>query len=649
MLNPGTILGNRYEIVEEIGSGGMAIVYKAKDYKLHRMVAIKVLRKEYASDEVVLAKFQKEALAAASLSHNNIVGVYDLGQEKDVYYIIMEYIDGITLKEYIRRRDTMSSEEILKISLKIADALRVAHANHIIHRDIKPQNIMVTQKGAVKVTDFGIAKAATSTTMTNHMDTMGSVHYFSPEQARGGFVDVRSDLYSLGITMYEMATKRLPFNGDTPVSVAMQQIHDPMPNPRKENAALWPGLAAIIRRLTQKRPELRYQSADELMADLRKVYVDHDYIVPLPAQVDEETPYGEPPRRQDVHPAPPKRPVPETEEDEEEERKPDTAAKKKKILIFSACGAAVLIIALVLIFSFVLRQAKSNLIPSLTGYTLEEAQDKVSGLKITVEVERQEYSDEYDAGKITGQDPAVNTEAVEGSVIKVVLSMGKRQVDKVPDVTNLTYAGAVKALVDAGLPYTVETRADETVAMGTVISQDPVKDTDLTEGTIVTIYVSTGTGETLIEVPDLTTMTEDQAKEELTQRKLTIGTVSESYHDSVEKGKIIAQGTEKGAKVMEGTAVDVTVSLGTLDAETVGKDGGNIILTSPFSKNDTGSKLLTIQATDKDGKMTELYNKTVTAATVGSQGGISVAYPRGTVVIKVFLDNSPVLTRNVNE
>lgn len=298
-------------------------------------------------------------------------------------------------------------------------------------------------------------------------------------------------------------------------------------------------------------------------------------------------------RRQDVHPAPPKRPVPETEEDEEEERKPDTAAKKKKILIFSACGAAVLIIALVLIFSFVLRQAKSNLIPSLTGYTLEEAQDKVSGLKITVEVERQEYSDEYDAGKITGQDPAVNTEAVEGSVIKVVLSMGKRQVDKVPDVTNLTYAGAVKALVDAGLPYTVETRADETVAMGTVISQDPVKDTDLTEGTIVTIYVSTGTGETLIEVPDLTTMTEDQAKEELTQRKLTIGTVSESYHDSVEKGKIIAQGTEKGAKVMEGTAVDVTVSLGTLDAETVGKDGGNIILTSPFSKNDTGSKLLT--------------------------------------------------------
>ena len=648
MLSPGTILGNRYEIVEEIGSGGMAIVYKAKDYKLHRMVAIKVLRREYAADEVVLAKFQKEALAAASLSHNNIVGVYDLGQEKDVYYIIMEYIDGITLKEYIRRRDTMSSEEILKISLKIADALRVAHANHIIHRDIKPQNIMVTQKGAVKVTDFGIAKAATSTTMTNHMDTMGSVHYFSPEQARGGFVDVRSDLYSLGLTMYEMATKRLPFNGDTPVSVAMQQIHDPMPNPRKENAALWPGLAAIIRRLTQKRPELRYQSAEELMADLRKVYVDHDYIVPLPTQIDEADSYGEPPRRQEVRPAPPKRPVSEAE-DTDEDRKPDTAAKKKKILIFSACGAAVLIIALVLVFNFLLKQAKSNLIPNLAGYTLEEAQDKVSGLKMTVEVERQEYNDQYDAGKITGQDPPVNTEAVEGSVIKVVVSMGKRQVDKVPDVTNLTYAGAVKVLVDAGLPYTVETKADETVAMGTVISQDPVKDTDLTEGTVVTIYVSTGTGETLIEVPDLTNMTEEQAKEELTQRKLTIGTVSESYHDSVEQGKIIAQGTEKGSMVMEGTAVDVTVSLGKLDGETVGKDGGNIILTSPFSKDDTGSKLLTIQATDKDGQMTELYNKTVTAATFGAQGGISVAYPRGTVVIKVFLDNSPVLTRNVNE
>ncbi len=259
MLEAGRVLGRRYEILEEIGSGGMAIVYKARDYKLSRLVAIKVLKQEFALDETILNKFKKEALAAGSLTHPNIVAVYDLGHEIGCDYIVMEYIDGITLKEYIKRRDMLSSEEVVKIAIKIAEALKVAHAGGIIHRDIKPQNIMVTPSGDVKVTDFGIAKAATQTTVTATGETLGSVHYLSPEQARGGEVDIRSDLYSLGITMYEMATKELPFTAETPVAVAMKQIHENFPDPAAKAPQLWPGLRDIILKLTQKLPEWRYQ------------------------------------------------------------------------------------------------------------------------------------------------------------------------------------------------------------------------------------------------------------------------------------------------------------------------------------------------------------------------------------------------------
>ena len=279
MLEPGRVLGRRYEIIQEIGSGGMANVYKARDNKLNRLVAIKVLKQEMALDDTIHEKFRKEALAAGSLNHPNIVSVYDMGHELGSDYIVMELIEGITLKEYIKRRDTMSCEEVLKISIKIADALKAAHQNGIIHRDIKPQNIMVTPQGDVKVTDFGIAKAATSGTATATGETLGSVHYLSPEQARGAEVDARSDLYSLGITMYEMATKELPFVADTPVAVAMMQLHDPFPNPMTKAPHLWDGLCDIIIKLTQKKPELRYQSADALIIDMKRLYRNHNYRI----------------------------------------------------------------------------------------------------------------------------------------------------------------------------------------------------------------------------------------------------------------------------------------------------------------------------------------------------------------------------------
>ena len=249
MLEAGRVLGRRYEIISEIGSGGMANVYKARDQKLDRLVAIKVLKQEFTMDNTILEKFRKEALAAGGLNHPNIVSVYDMGHELGSEYIVMELIDGITLKEYIRKRGHLTSEEIIKISIRVAEALKAAHENGIIHRDIKPQNIMVTPSGEVKVTDFGIAKGVSSTTVTASGETLGSVHYLSPEQARGSKVDARSDLYSLGITMYEMATSQLPFTADTPVAVAMKQLNEMLPNPMAKAPDLWPGLADIIIRL----------------------------------------------------------------------------------------------------------------------------------------------------------------------------------------------------------------------------------------------------------------------------------------------------------------------------------------------------------------------------------------------------------------
>ena len=244
----------------------MAVVFRGMDLKLHREVAVKVMREDFINDPVQVEKFRKEAHAIAMLTHPNIVGVYDIGTEQGLEYMVKEYVDGLTLKEYIQRRHHMNSDEIVKVTLKIAEALKAAHASNIIHRDIKPQNVLVTPKGEVKVTDFGIAKFTNSGTITDHKETMGSVHYLSPEQARGLPVDERSDLYSLGITMYEMAVGRPPFDGDTPVAVAMQQLNAPTPSPRESVPELWPGLETIIFGLTRKNPVDRYQFLCALIA-----------------------------------------------------------------------------------------------------------------------------------------------------------------------------------------------------------------------------------------------------------------------------------------------------------------------------------------------------------------------------------------------
>ena len=278
MIKIGMMLGDRYEILEKIGTGGMSDVYKAKDHKLNRFVAVKVLKQEFSENTNFVSKFRVEAQAAASLMHPNIVNVYDVGEENGVHYIVMELVEGITLKKYIEKKARLSVKEAVSIAIQACMGLEAAHNNHIIHRDIKPQNIIISKEGKVKVTDFGIAKAATSNTITSNV--MGSVHYTSPEQARGGYSDERSDIYSMGITLFEMLTGRVPFNGDTTVAIAIKQIQEPMPSPRDFVPEIPVSVEQIVLKSTQKSPDRRYQSVGALIEDLKKSLVtpDEDFV-----------------------------------------------------------------------------------------------------------------------------------------------------------------------------------------------------------------------------------------------------------------------------------------------------------------------------------------------------------------------------------
>ena len=278
MIKIGMIIGDRYEVLEKIGTGGMSDVYKAKDHKLNRLVAVKVLKQEFSENENFVSKFRVEAQSTAGLMHPNIVNVYDVGDEDGVNYIVMELVDGITLKKYIEKKSRLSVKEAVSIAIQVAMGLEAAHNNNIIHRDIKPQNIMISKEGKVKVTDFGIAKAATSNTITSNV--MGSVHYTSPEQARGGYSDAKSDIYSLGITLFEMLTGRVPFNGDTTVAIAIKHIQEDLPSPADYNEEIPVSVEKIVLKCCQKSPDRRYQNAAELITDLKKSLItpDKDFV-----------------------------------------------------------------------------------------------------------------------------------------------------------------------------------------------------------------------------------------------------------------------------------------------------------------------------------------------------------------------------------
>lgn len=599
MLELGTMLSGRYEVLKRVGSGGMADVYMAKDHKLNRNVAVKVLKSEYVEDEKFLKKFETEAQAVARLSHPNIVNIYDVGMEDGINYIVMELAEGITLKEYIRKKGYLSPKETVEISTQIASAISHAHKNHIIHRDIKPQNILVSDTGIIKVTDFGIAKATSSNTVTSTATAMGSVHYISPEQAKGRFCDEKSDIYSLGITMYEMVTGHVPFDHENGVTIALMHLQNEITPPSQIRDGIPDSLEKIILKCTMKKPEERYQTADDLIADLRLVFEDTSggYVGVVPAIDDSPTimidqneltqRINTPKKDQKIQQEEPLKDEEQNaylDEDDEEESGMNSKIEKLVIVLAAVVGAIILISIIVFVVksSGVFKSGKSTTTTSIgttaesndteskkytvdnyIGMSLSAAREKIDG-KFKIKVE-EEYSADYAKDLVIRQDPESDTELEEGKTLTLVVSKGTRTEDKVsvPKVVGKRESSAKSELEAAGLKVSVKTKYSTDVAKGKVISQSPGSGNQVTKNSTVVITVSQGEKpETMVRVPNLRYFTESAARSELKNSNLVLGSVLTEYSDSVEKGLVIRQTVSSGSKVKEGTAVGIYVSLG---------------------------------------------------------------------------------------
>ena len=599
MLEIGTMLSGRYEVLKRVGSGGMADVYMAKDHKLNRNVAVKVLKSEYVEDEKFLRKFETEAQAVARLSHPNIVNIYDVGIEDGINYIVMELAEGITLKEYIRKKGYLTPKETVEISTQIASAISHAHKNHIIHRDIKPQNILVSDTGIIKVTDFGIAKATSSNTVTSTATAMGSVHYISPEQAKGRFCDEKSDIYSLGITMYEMVTGHVPFDHENGVTIALMHLQNEITPPSQIRDGIPDSLEKIILKCTMKKPEERYQTADELITDLRLVFEDTsgDYVGVVPAIDDSPTimiDQNELTQRINTPKNDSKIQQEESlkaeeenaylDEDDEEESGMNSKIEKLVIVLAAVVGAIILISIIVFVVksSGVFKSGKTTTTASIgttaqsddtesekytvdnyIGMSLSAAREKIDG-KFKIKVE-EEYSDEYAKDLVISQDPESDTELEAGKTLTLVVSKGARTEDKVsvPGVVGEKESSAKSTLEAAGLKVSVKTKYSTDVAKGKVISQSPGSGNQVAKNSTVVITVSKGEKpETMVRVPNLRYFTESGARSELKNSNLVLGSVLKEYSDSVEKGLVIRQTVSSGSKVKEGTAVGIYVSLG---------------------------------------------------------------------------------------
>lgn len=602
MLNNGTFIANRYEIVGQVGTGGMSDVYKAKDHALGRYVAIKVLKSEFSEDTNFVSKFRTEAQSAAVLEHPNIVNIYDVGSENGIHYIVMEYVEGITLKTYIEKKGQLTYKEALSIAIQVGRGIQAAHAKNIVHRDIKPQNIIISTDGKVKVTDFGIARAVSENTI--HSDVMGSVHYASPEQARNGYVSNRSDIYSLGIVMYEMVTGRVPFDGDSTVAVAIQHLQDEMDPPSKYAPNLPISLEKIIQKCTQKSPDRRYDSMESLLIDLRKALLNpnEDFVTLVPFSQDKtrvltDDEVNEIKKKTEAV----KQDEPEPEEDDmseyddddddmsEYDKDDDDAeegrflnSKMEKIVGIMRIVVAIIIVIIVVyilgsffdVFHFGSKKNNSKndtlvsedveesvVMIDLKGKTLDEAKTELKKLGLNVTEAGTEISDSYEKGQIIDQDVAKGETVKTGTTIKVTVSAGSEEENAkdvdVPDVTGKTAEAAMATLEDKNLTVSREFEFSNDVPSGQVIRQDPKAGKTVKEGTKVTIYVSQGTES--IKVTDVRGKSEADAKAALSDFDVTTTT---EHSDTVAEGNVISQSISGGQYAEKGASITIVVSSG---------------------------------------------------------------------------------------
>lgn len=637
MINKGTYIADRYEILEKIGVGGMADVYKAQDHKLERPVAIKVLKPEFSSDMNFVTKFRTEAQSAAGLEHPNIVNVYDVGTENGSYYIVMEYVEGITLKDYIQKKGRLNYKEALSIAIQVSRGIQAAHAKNIIHRDIKPQNIIISNDGKVKVTDFGIARAATSNTI--HSDVMGSVHYASPEQARNGYVSARSDIYSLGIVMYEMVTGKVPFDGESTVQIAIQHLQDEMEPPHVYAPDLPISLEKIIQKCTQKSPDRRYDSMESLLIDLRKslLHPNEDFVT-MPSVNDATRVISEEELKkiQDRTDKVKKNPEPEAvpakaapadvpEKEEEDGRKHGFLSKRtEKIITIAGIVAAIVIILIVIlllgrIFGW-FDHSSANSAPQqttsssvsependtvdvtdLTGMTVDQARAELKQRGLKLKQASTKASDDYDSGEIISQTPKAGTSVQKGDTIRVVVSSGSSgKEETVPSVIGLTEKEAVTALEAHNFTVNKEYEYSDGVGTGEVFSQSPNANTTAASGTSVTIKISKGSER--VEVPDVEGKTVSEAKKTLKASGLK-SSVEREYSSSVPKGEVISQSTSSGEYVSRSTVITLTVSRG--PRQQIYSYRTEIERPDDISENDFVEADIRIM--DKDGKVLKSY------------------------------------------
>ena len=551
------LLAGRYELIEKIGEGGMAIVYKGKDRLLNRYVAIKILRPEYTKDEEFIESFKRESQASARLSHPNIVGVYDVGKEGNIHFIVMELIEGKVLSEVIKEKGRIEYKEAISIIRQVASALSLAHKNQIIHRDIKPHNILITNTGVAKLADFGIAKAVSAATIVGgNNKIMGSVHYFSPEQARGSYVDERSDIYSLGIVLYEMLTGKVPFDGDNPVSIALMHINDPMPSVTKEVPGIPPQLEKIVNRATEKYQSNRYKDVDEMIRDLddiefiTKVMGKDVFVVD---SNDESNHY--PQEKQERY-----------KETERRKPEPQQSKEKNKMTIFIIAGIVVIAIAGLIGLGSMLGWFGGSdeiSVPSFVGKTLEQAQTEAEELGLVIQEGDLVYSPDQEEGLIASQNPVEGAKVTEGKVITVNISKGKKD-GVVPKIEGMDYEEAKAYLESFGFKMGPGVTIESHLPKGIIVSQSIPYGTSAKSGTEINVEISDGKGKEMVKVPNLIGRTPDEANSLLSAAGLsTNGSVVYEEVADMAQNLVFWQSVAADTEVEKGSIVDYKVSKGT--------------------------------------------------------------------------------------
>ncbi|HKM35656.1 MAG TPA: Stk1 family PASTA domain-containing Ser/Thr kinase [Lachnospiraceae bacterium] len=594
MIKIGMMIGDRYEILEKIGTGGMSDVYKAKCHKLNRYVAVKVLKQEFSENANFVSKFRIEAQAAASLMHPNIVNVYDVGEENGINYFVMELVEGINLKKYIEKKARLSFKEAVSIAIQVSMGIEAAHNNHIIHRDIKPQNIIISKEGKVKVTDFGIAKAATSNTITSNV--MGSVHYTSPEQARGGYSDEKSDIYSMGITLFEMLTGRLPYNGETTVAIAIKHIQEPMLSPKEFIPEIPTSVEQIVLKCCQKSPDRRYQSMGELIEDLKQclIHPDNDFVVMSNPDEEAQTRFISDMdmaqiKRQSEH----RDYMDESmrlrtdadydhdEDDQEEDYEEDYNPKIEKITTVLTVVAGIVICCVIIFFvgkiagifgstkgktpnetteGTMLTEKQQVEMIVVAGMSAAEAQKELKGMGLLTELNFVE-SEAYEQNIIISSDITPGTKIDIGSTVTLTVSAGTEG-REVPDVTGLSYEDAANKLAGKGFIANKSESYSPSVEKGNVISQSPESGQKAPVRSVITVNVSLGQEDNKVRVPNIMGVTEDEAVAKLIEAGLAVGSTSQVNSNDYEAGLVCYQSYSYGSYVEPGTTVDMKVSLG---------------------------------------------------------------------------------------